>query len=88
MTLPKIEACENSEIVREPHWYDLDETIAFILSPTETERPDALVSFWGEPFMAETIEEDVTWYVIHAKEHSELVPHLRELERRYRSQPE
>lgn len=85
---PKIDACENAETVREPLWYDLDETVAFILAPTENDRPDALVSFWGEPFMAETVEDDVTRYVIHAKEHSELVPHLRELERRYRSQPE
>ena len=66
------------------HWRRIDESIAFIHTASEEDRPTALVSFWGEPFMAETLERDVTRYVLHAKEHSELIPHLRELARRYR----
>ena len=36
--------------------------------------------------MAETLERDVTRYILYAKKHSELVPHLRDLAQRYRLQ--
>lgn len=68
------------------HWRQIAESIAFIHTGSESGRPRALISFWGEPFMAETLEQDVTRYILHAKEQSELVPHLRDLARRYRLQ--
>ena len=79
------EAVDGSTAV-EVHWRGIDEAIAFIHTASENDDPSALISFWGEPFMAETLEQDVTRYVLHAKEHSELIPHLRELARRYRLQ--
>ena len=66
------------------YWRQIDEAVAFIHTASEDVRPNALISFWGEPFMAETLDRDVTRYILHAKEHSELIPHLRELARRYR----
>lgn len=80
------EATDGSTAV-EVHWRRIDEAVAFIHTASEDEDPHALISFWGEPFMAETLDRDVTRYVLHAKEHSELIPHLRELARRYRLQP-
>ena len=68
----------------EVYWRRIDESIAFIHTASESEHSNALISFWGEPFMAETLERGVTRYVLHAKEHSELIPHLRDLARRYR----
>ncbi|MFC4552005.1 MULTISPECIES: hypothetical protein [Halorussus] len=68
------------------HWRNIDESVAFIHTASEGDAASALVSFWGEPFMAETLDRDVTRYILHAKEHSELIPHLRELARRYRLQ--
>lgn len=68
------------------YWRQIDESIAFIHTASESGHSNALISFWGEPFMAETIQKDVTRYILHAKEHSELIPHLRDLARRYRLQ--
>lgn len=68
------------------YWRQIDESIAFIHTASENGRSNALISFWGEPFMAETLQQDVTRYVLHAKERSELIPHLRDLARRYRLQ--
>ncbi len=72
----------------EVHWRRIDESIAFIHTASEDAHSNALISFWGEPFMAETLERDVTRYILHAREHSELIPHLRELARRYRLRSE
>lgn len=54
---PKIVECRSSETVGEPIWRDLDENVSFILGGTETDRTDALLSFWGEPFMARTTRD-------------------------------
>ena len=80
---PKIADCSSSETVREPIWRELDENVSFILGGTENDRTDALVSFWGEPFMARTTR-DVPRYIIHVTEHSELIPQLQDIEREHR----
>lgn len=82
---PKVEDCRRSETVREPIWRDLDEDVSFILSGTESKQTHALLSFWGEPFMARTTR-DVPRYIIHVKENSELIPQLRDIERQWRLQ--
>lgn len=80
---PKVAECRSSETVREPIWRDLNENVSFILGGTDTERTDALLSFWGEPFMARTTR-DVPRYIIYVTEDSELIPQLRDLEREHR----
>ena len=67
------------------YWRQIEENIAFIHTASGSEA-DALISFWGEPFMAETLERGVTRYILHAKKHSELIPHLRDMAQRYRLQ--
>jgi len=78
--LPKIAACAGREKVREPHWRRLPRTISYILADSQTSGgAEALLSFWGEPFMAQTTGHDVPRYIFHVQRHSELLPHLEEL---------
>lgn len=80
--LPKIEACQGHEKVREPRWCKLSKTVSFILADNlQSGAAEALLSFWGEPFMAQTTEQDVPRYIFHVQKGSELLPHLVELER-------
>lgn len=83
--LPKIRQCAGHEKVREPRWVALPETVSFILADIGPEgQTEALVSFWGEPFMARTTERQVPRYVFRVQGHSDLLPRLIELERQYR----
>ena len=79
---PKIAACVHSTKVREPHWRSLSKTVSFIISDNQSGAgTEALLSFWGEPFMAQTTERDVPRFIFHVQPDSELLPHLVELER-------
>jgi hypothetical protein len=66
-----------------PIWGHLDSGVSFMLADTDatTGRAAALVSFWGEPFMAVHHDRRVPGYVIHVHDHSELIGRLREVER-------
>jgi hypothetical protein len=80
---PKIAACNGSEKVREPRWRKLSKTVSFILADNQASGDtEALLSFWGEPFMAQTITHDVPRFIFHVQKNSELLPHLVELERK------
>lgn len=79
---PKIAACAGSVKVREPRWRNLSKTVSFILADNQTNgEAEALLSFWGEPFMAQTTQHDVPRFIFHIHRNSELLPHLVELER-------
>lgn len=79
---PKIAACPGHEKVREPRWCKLSKTVSFILADNlQSGGAEALLSFWGEPFMAQSTERDVPRYIFHVQRNSELLPHLVELER-------
>lgn len=79
---PKIASCAGHEKVTEPRWYSLKKNVSFILADSHlSDGTEALLSFWGEPFMAETSERQVPRYIFHVQKHSELLPHLVELER-------
>jgi hypothetical protein len=83
--LPKVVACRGGEKVQPPYWCTLPESVSFILSDTAPEgMTEALLSFWGEPFMARTTERDVPRYIFYVPGHSELVARLSELARSYR----
>ncbi len=83
--LPKIKQCVGQEKVKEPRWSKLPETVSFILADTEPKgRPEALLSFWGEPFMARTTDKNVPRYIFWIQSHSELVSRLSELARQAR----
>lgn len=79
---PKIAACPGCAKVREPHWRSLSKAVSFILADNQLSGgTEALLSFWGEPFMAQTTERDVPRFIFHVQRNSELLPHLVELER-------
>jgi len=83
--LPKIKACDGTQKVREPRWADLPETVSFILADVDRDgKTEALLSFWGEPFMARTTAQQVPRYIFRVQSHSDLVPRLVELERQRR----
>jgi len=79
---PKIAGCAGHEKVREPRWRQLKKNVSFILADSHlSDGTEALLSFWGEPFMAESGERQVPRFIFHVQKHSELLPHLVELER-------
>lgn len=83
--IPKARACGGLEKLREPHWCRLDESVSFISAEREASgRTEALLSFWGEPFMAKSPSRKVPRYIFHVQGHSELVVRLVELAREYR----
>jgi hypothetical protein len=83
--LPKLEHCQGKEKILPPQWAHIEETISFMMADAgKGGNSECLVSFWGEPFMAYTLEQGIPRYIIHVRSHSELVPRLVELERKYR----
>ncbi len=83
--LPKIQRCQGAGKVHPPLWRKLPQTISFMLAEVRTHgQPEMLLSFWGEPFMARTIEKSVPRYVFRVQKHSELITRLAELERQAR----
>lgn len=78
---PQIAACAGHARVRPPRWCKLERTLSFILADSQHSGScEALLSFWGEPFMAQATGRDVPRFVFHVQQHSELLPHLLELE--------
>ena len=83
---PKIAACRSAAKVLPPRWRELPETVSFILADFEPDSAtEALLSFWGEPFMARTHGAQVPRYTFRIAGHSDLVAQFVELERRHRS---
>ncbi len=83
--LPRIRECGEGRKVLEPRWRNLPQTISFILADTEHKgQSETLLSFWGEPFMARTVEKQVPRYVFWVHGHSDLVAQLVDLERHHR----
>jgi hypothetical protein len=79
---PRIAACEGCMKVRDPRWRRLSKTVSFILADSQVSGgTEALLSFWGEPFMAQTTGQDVPRFIFHVQKNAELLPHLVELER-------
>lgn len=79
---PKIAACNCNAKVKEPRWSKLNKTISFILADNKhSGDTEALLSFWGEPFMAQSTERDIPRFIFHVQKNCELLPHLIELER-------
>jgi hypothetical protein len=83
--LPKINDCVGRAKVREPRWADLPRTVSFILADVGQERStEALLSFWGEPFMARTTDRQLPRYIFRVQGHSDLIERLAEVERQHR----
>jgi len=83
--LPKIQQCTGRDKVAEPRWRQLPETISFILADVEPRgATEALLSFWGEPFMSKATGRQVPRYIFRVQGHSDLVARLAEIERGHR----
>jgi hypothetical protein len=79
---PQIATCSGHAKVREPLWCDLPKTLSFILADNQLSGgAEALLSFWGEPFMAQSTARDVPRFIFHVEKNAELLPHLMELAR-------
>lgn len=82
-----ISKCKNKNKVLPPIFAEIKEPIAFQMIRTETQRDEreALLSVWGEPFMAGHGKENSAKtahhprYVFYIKSHSEVIPRLKEL---------
>ena len=69
----------------EPRWRSLPETLSFVLADVEPHgRTEALLSFWGEPFMSRATNRQVPRYIFRIQSHSDLIARLVELEREHR----
>ena len=80
--LPKIGNSIAARKVKEPRWCSLERNLSFILADTQPEgATEALLSFWGEPFMPQPAERNVPRYIPHVQAHSELMTQLVELDR-------
>ena len=77
---------EDSTKIEPPVWGDLDSGVSFLIGETDSAegKAEALVSFWGEPFMAVHHDRRIPGYIIHVRHHSELIGRLREVERALR----
>jgi hypothetical protein len=85
--LPKLRDCANGKKVEAPRWSQLPETVSFILADVDQDgKTEALLSFWGEPFMARTTAQQVPRYIFRVQSHSDLIARLVELERQHRIQ--
>lgn len=85
--MSKAASCPGCHKIKEPLWRDLKETVSFIFMETSSSgKAEALLSFWGEPFMSRSVGRDIPRYVFHVQEQSELLIRLKELERNYRMQ--
>lgn len=79
---PLVRACDIHNKVKEPRWHPLGNPISFILGDTtDSGETEALLSFWGAPFMAQTLEMDVPRYILHVQKRSELLPLFEDLAR-------
>ncbi|OQA07155.1 MAG: hypothetical protein BWY65_01981 [Firmicutes bacterium ADurb.Bin373] len=80
---PKIEKCRDREKVQEPVWCNIDESIAFQMIDVGVgkEAKEALLAFWGEPFMMElgSKGQHVPRYLIHVKSQSGLISRLQDI---------
>ncbi|MCA9058583.1 MAG: hypothetical protein KDA85_08790 [Planctomycetaceae bacterium] len=88
--LPKINACTGSHKVSPPRWRQLPQTVSFILADFEPRgaesrrSTEALLSFWGDPFMSRVIGKQAPRYIFRVHGHSDLVSQFIEMERQHR----
>ncbi len=78
-----LEAYLGGSTVAPPTWANLDSGVSFLLAETDSinGKAEALVSFWGEPFMAVHHDRRIPGYILHVRSHSELISRFREVER-------
>jgi hypothetical protein len=59
-----------------------EKTVSFIVTDNQPDgKAEALMSFWGEPFMSRTAGQDISRYIFEVHGQSEPVAQLSEVER-------
>lgn len=77
---PMVRCTNFSSKIQEPQWCSINNPVSFILADSQVSgETEALLSFWGAPFMAQTTEHEIPRYIFHVQQRSELLPHLEEL---------
>lgn len=78
-----LEAYMARGVVGPPTWSHLDSGVSFVIAETDQVdgKAEALVSFWGEPFMAVHHDRKIPGYIVHVRSNSELIGRFREVER-------
>ena len=70
--------------VKDPIWESIREHFFFVMAHQEdNENPNALMSLWQPPFMAEMHGGDIPRILICVGSHSDLIEELIEIERGY-----
>ncbi len=82
---PRIRECRGADKVLEPRWSDLPETVSFLLADfAPAGKTEALLSFWGEPFMSRSRGADIPRFTFRIASHSDLIAQFIEMERQHR----
>lgn len=87
---PMIDECRGKEKVQPPIWTDIEEGISFRMIDVDSGKmgKEALLTFWGEPFMMEHVAEErmahMPRYVLHVKHDSELLHRLKDIFMKHR----
>lgn len=81
----RLSAHPRRDILRVPKWSSLESSLSFIMAEqSKSKSVEALLSFWGEPFMTHHTGSDAPRYIFWLKNHNELLPHLESLMRSQR----
>lgn len=79
---PQIATCPGHAKVVEPRWCSLSKTVSYVLANSQVSGGlEALLSFWGEPFMAGSTGRDVPRFIFHVQKGAEILPYLVEMQR-------
>ena len=81
--VPKVLACSGAAKVIDPVPCAMTESVSFILAEADGDATEALLSFWGEPFMSSAAGRDVPRYIFRVDGSSELIARFVDLERTY-----
>lgn len=82
--VPKASECVGAAKLVVPVTCAMGESLSFILAEVDGNVVEALLSFWGEPFMSSAAGRDVPRYIFRVDGSSELIARFVDLERTYR----
>lgn len=83
--VPKVAECAGAARVASPVPCAMTESLSFILAETDSSATEALLSFWGEPFMSSAAGRDIPRYIFRVDGSSELIARFVDLERTHRA---
>lgn len=82
---PKIRQCPTCSKVKEAHWATISGGVSAIVADIDRDgSKECLLSFWGEPFMANNPGLSVPRYIFHVHSHSELIGRIVEVVRQHK----